>query len=108
MFNLNDAVVGDRLFVEGTNVPARLDTVIEITKAGNIKSENNGIFDKRGIKRGDSNSFYRVHARVATATDIEAVRRRNKQSVIKAYKLWDSLTDDELNIVLNVIKKYKS
>jgi hypothetical protein len=102
--SLEQAKVGDRLFIEGTNVPARLDTVIEITKAGNIKSENNGIFDKRG----DADRFYRVHARVATALDIEAVRRRNKQYAIKAYKLWDSLSDADLDIVLNVIKKYKS
>jgi hypothetical protein len=78
---LEGVKVGDRLFIESRESQG-LDVVAEITKAGNIKTEKNGIFTVDGRKRGESSSWTFTRARVATAMDIEALRVKRKASMI--------------------------
>ena len=106
--DLGNARVGDKVFIETTNAGFCIDEVTEITKAGNIKTAKNGIFTKDGTKRGSHDRFYRTHARLATLQDVDAVRRSKKLRYITKYSAWQSLSDADLDIVLDVLKKYNT
>lgn len=105
MDKLENIKVGDKLFIENRNVGIRFDYVVEITKAGNIKTERCGIFNRRGELRGESSSWNFTRARLATDADIAAVRRTRKLRAVRAFNFWDKLPDADLDTVLSIMEK---
>jgi hypothetical protein len=107
--DLSNVKVGDALFVEssgGLHGGMRIDYVVEITKAGNIKTEKSGIFLPNGYLRGE-HGFYHTHARLATPQDKATILRMNRVRTIQRFSKWDSLSDTDAELVWNIVMKFK-
>lgn len=107
---LDNVKVGDDLLVSfyqyGTTTHS-IQRVVEITKAGNVKTDKGQIFYPSGALRGDS-GYSRTTARIATNEDKERIKQISfRKQTLQYLKNLKNISYSDAVKVMGIIGKDK-
>jgi hypothetical protein len=98
---------GDKVLINGL-VHQSIDTIKEITKTGNYKTERNGIFNTMGVKKGEVTGKVTI-VRKATEEDRKRIVMRNIKHRIKDFVTSEKMEEvpyEFTAIVHTLLTKY--
>jgi len=104
---LANVKAGDKLFVQRDRYDkGSIITVDRVTPTGRVVTKM-GQFDPDGWLRGDSKSWNRTTARIATEDNIAGVNRWNLVRKISEFKGWEKLSPDDLKAVAEIVRRHE-
>jgi hypothetical protein len=96
---------GDLLFINSRWNGGRIERVIRITPSGRVVTKNR-TYSKAG-KLSGSSGHDAEWATVATPENIAGVKKHaHRVRSVERFKSWNKFSDDDLEVVLNLIGKY--
>lgn len=107
MFEPMEAKVGDKLFVKGGSYDkGHIEVVERVTPTGRIITMH-AQYNPDGLRRGDSGSWTRTRARIATEDDLAGIYRFGLVSKIENFKNWNKLSAEDLVAAADLVAKYQ-
>lgn len=105
MADLHGVKVGDKLYItKGCYGGGFIEAIDRITPSGRVVTRT-GTFDQSGYLRGETSSWYRTKARVATEDDAAGIYRIGLVDKFKSFD-WNKCSAEDLKSIAVFVNKY--